>query len=92
MNYSVRYRKGLDLVLKGLNLQVHGGEKVSSQLLERCTGLPGATMEWRTGAPMRSCPTGAGVVGAGSANWTGTIAWGLLDLPREFCNRLQHAM
>lgn len=32
MNYSVRYRKGLDLVLKGLNLQVHGGEKVSYQL------------------------------------------------------------
>ncbi|NWV02567.1 MRP3 protein, partial [Ptilonorhynchus violaceus] len=28
VNYSVRYRKGLDLVLKGLNLQVHGGEKV----------------------------------------------------------------
>ncbi|NXD67183.1 MRP3 protein, partial [Eolophus roseicapillus] len=28
MNYSVRYRKGLDLVLKGLNLQVHGGEKI----------------------------------------------------------------
>lgn len=32
MNYSVRYRKGLDLVLKGLNLHVHGGEKVSYQL------------------------------------------------------------
>lgn len=32
VNYSVRYRKGLDLVLKGLNLQVHGGEKVSYQL------------------------------------------------------------
>lgn len=32
MNYSVRYRKGLDLVLKDLNLQVHGGEKVSNQL------------------------------------------------------------
>ncbi|KFV41915.1 Canalicular multispecific organic anion transporter 2, partial [Gavia stellata] len=28
VNYSVRYRKGLDLVLKGLNLQVHGGEKI----------------------------------------------------------------
>lgn len=32
MNYCVRYRKGLDLVLKGLNLHIHGGEKVSSQL------------------------------------------------------------
>ncbi|NXO28683.1 MRP3 protein, partial [Cisticola juncidis] len=28
VNYSVRYRKGLDLVLKGLNLRVHGGEKI----------------------------------------------------------------
>ncbi|NWR31854.1 MRP3 protein, partial [Tachuris rubrigastra] len=28
VNYSVRYRKGLDLVLKGINLQVHGGEKI----------------------------------------------------------------
>ncbi|NWZ41535.1 MRP3 protein, partial [Brachypodius atriceps] len=28
VNYSVRYRKGLDLVLKGLNLQVYGGEKI----------------------------------------------------------------
>uniref|UniRef100_A0A672VBH8 ATP binding cassette subfamily C member 3 n=1 Tax=Strigops habroptila TaxID=2489341 RepID=A0A672VBH8_STRHB len=28
VNYSARYRKGLDLVLKGLNLQVHGGEKI----------------------------------------------------------------
>ncbi|KFR07766.1 Canalicular multispecific organic anion transporter 2, partial [Nipponia nippon] len=28
VNYSVRYRKGLDLVLKGLNLKVHGGEKI----------------------------------------------------------------
>ncbi|NWU91498.1 MRP3 protein, partial [Upupa epops] len=28
VNYSVRYRKGLDLVLKGLNLQVQGGEKI----------------------------------------------------------------
>ncbi|KFV59490.1 Canalicular multispecific organic anion transporter 2, partial [Tyto alba] len=28
VNYSVRYRKGLDLVLKGVNLQVHGGEKI----------------------------------------------------------------
>ncbi|NXL78506.1 MRP3 protein, partial [Leptocoma aspasia] len=28
VNYSVRYRKDLDLVLKGLNLQVHGGEKI----------------------------------------------------------------
>uniref|UniRef100_H0ZFW7 ATP binding cassette subfamily C member 3 n=1 Tax=Taeniopygia guttata TaxID=59729 RepID=H0ZFW7_TAEGU len=28
VNYSVRYRKGLDLVLKDLNLQVHGGEKI----------------------------------------------------------------
>ncbi|KAG8507864.1 Canalicular multispecific organic anion transporter 2 [Galemys pyrenaicus] len=27
-NYSVRYRPGLELVLKNLNLQVHGGEKV----------------------------------------------------------------
>lgn len=27
-NYSVRYREGLELVLKNLNLQVHGGEKV----------------------------------------------------------------
>ncbi|XP_055982515.1 ATP-binding cassette sub-family C member 3 [Sorex fumeus] len=27
-NYSVRYRPGLDLVLKDLSLQVHGGEKV----------------------------------------------------------------
>ncbi|XP_059509838.1 ATP-binding cassette sub-family C member 3 [Stegostoma tigrinum] len=26
--YSVRYREGLDLVLKGLHLNVHGGEKV----------------------------------------------------------------
>ncbi|NXC45150.1 MRP3 protein, partial [Penelope pileata] len=32
VNYSVRYRKGLDLVLKDLNLQVHGGEKASNQL------------------------------------------------------------
>ncbi|OXB59403.1 hypothetical protein ASZ78_009703 [Callipepla squamata] len=28
VNYSVRYRKGLDLVLKDLNLRVHGGEKI----------------------------------------------------------------
>ncbi|XP_054249750.1 ATP-binding cassette sub-family C member 3 [Indicator indicator] len=28
VNYSVRYRKGLDLVLKGINLQVRGGEKI----------------------------------------------------------------
>ncbi|KAM8945709.1 ATP-binding cassette sub-family C member 3 [Pelodytes ibericus] len=28
MNYSVRYRAGLDLVLKNLNLKVKGGEKV----------------------------------------------------------------
>uniref|UniRef100_A0A6I8NZ47 ATP binding cassette subfamily C member 3 n=1 Tax=Ornithorhynchus anatinus TaxID=9258 RepID=A0A6I8NZ47_ORNAN len=28
VNYSVRYRKGLDLVLKGLSLRVKGGEKV----------------------------------------------------------------
>ncbi|NWW52642.1 MRP3 protein, partial [Pedionomus torquatus] len=28
VNYSVRYRKGLDLVLKGLNLHIHGGEKI----------------------------------------------------------------
>ncbi|KAJ7415101.1 Canalicular multispecific organic anion transporter 2 [Pitangus sulphuratus] len=28
VNYSVRYRKGLDLVLKSINLQVHGGEKI----------------------------------------------------------------
>ncbi|KFP32343.1 Canalicular multispecific organic anion transporter 2, partial [Colius striatus] len=28
VNFSVRYRKGLDLVLKDLNLQVHGGEKI----------------------------------------------------------------
>ncbi|NXG29334.1 MRP3 protein, partial [Dromaius novaehollandiae] len=28
VNYSVRYRKGLDLVLQDLNLQVHGGEKI----------------------------------------------------------------
>ncbi|NXU75315.1 MRP3 protein, partial [Oreotrochilus melanogaster] len=28
VNYSVRYRKGLDLVLKGLSLHVHGGEKI----------------------------------------------------------------
>ncbi|XP_038013186.1 canalicular multispecific organic anion transporter 2 isoform X2 [Motacilla alba alba] len=28
VNYSVRYRKGLDLVLKDLNLQVRGGEKI----------------------------------------------------------------
>lgn len=27
-NYSVRYRPGLELVLKNLSLQVHGGEKV----------------------------------------------------------------
>ncbi|XP_010618468.1 canalicular multispecific organic anion transporter 2 isoform X1 [Fukomys damarensis] len=27
-NYSVRYRPGLELVLKNLNLRVHGGEKV----------------------------------------------------------------
>lgn len=31
INYSVRYRKGLDLVLKDLNLRVHGGEKVGTQ-------------------------------------------------------------
>lgn len=28
-NYSVRYREGLDLVLKNLTLSVKGGEKVS---------------------------------------------------------------
>ncbi|NXV48363.1 MRP3 protein, partial [Uria aalge] len=28
VNYSVRYRKGLDLVLKGLNLHIRGGEKI----------------------------------------------------------------
>uniref|UniRef100_A0A8C6YY21 ATP binding cassette subfamily C member 3 n=1 Tax=Nothoprocta perdicaria TaxID=30464 RepID=A0A8C6YY21_NOTPE len=28
VDYSVRYRKGLDLVLQDLNLQVHGGEKI----------------------------------------------------------------
>ncbi|NWT45609.1 MRP3 protein, partial [Chroicocephalus maculipennis] len=28
VNYCVRYRKGLDLVLKGLNLHIHGGEKI----------------------------------------------------------------
>uniref|UniRef100_A0A8C9FWW6 ABC-type glutathione-S-conjugate transporter n=1 Tax=Pavo cristatus TaxID=9049 RepID=A0A8C9FWW6_PAVCR len=28
VSYSVRYRKGLDLVLKDLNLRVHGGEKI----------------------------------------------------------------
>lgn len=27
-NYSVRYREGLDLVLKNLTLNVKGGEKV----------------------------------------------------------------
>lgn len=27
-NYSVRYRPGLELVLKDLSLRVHGGEKV----------------------------------------------------------------
>lgn len=27
-NYSVRYRPGLELVLKKLSLHVHGGEKV----------------------------------------------------------------
>lgn len=31
VGYSVRYRKGLDLVLKDLNLRVHGGEKVGAQ-------------------------------------------------------------
>ncbi|NXN95747.1 MRP3 protein, partial [Rhinopomastus cyanomelas] len=41
VNYSVRYRKGLDLVLKGLNLQVHGGEKAS---------LPAIGIVGRTGA------------------------------------------
>ncbi|KFV63671.1 Canalicular multispecific organic anion transporter 2, partial [Dryobates pubescens] len=40
VNYSVRYRKGLDLVLKGINLQVHGGEKASYQL---CIGIVGRT-------------------------------------------------
>ena len=27
-NYSVRYRKGLDFVLKNLNIEVKGGEKI----------------------------------------------------------------
>lgn len=27
-NYSVRYREGLDLVLKGVNFTVNGGEKI----------------------------------------------------------------
>lgn len=27
-NYAVRYREGLDLVLKGVNFTVNGGEKV----------------------------------------------------------------
>ncbi|NXP73824.1 MRP3 protein, partial [Ramphastos sulfuratus] len=39
VNYSVRYRKGLDLVLKGINLQVHGGEKASCHLI----GIVGRT-------------------------------------------------
>ncbi|KFQ36515.1 Canalicular multispecific organic anion transporter 2, partial [Merops nubicus] len=42
VNYSVRYRKGLDLVLKGLNLQVHGGEKASYQLYIGIVGRTGA--------------------------------------------------
>lgn len=29
-NYSVRYREGLDLVLRNISLQVKGGEKVSN--------------------------------------------------------------
>ena len=28
VNYSLRYRKGLDLVLKGINCHIEGGEKV----------------------------------------------------------------
>lgn len=31
-DYSVRYREGLDLVLKKLNLSVKGGEKVKRRL------------------------------------------------------------
>lgn len=31
-DYSVRYREGLDLVLKKLNLSVKGGEKVKRPL------------------------------------------------------------
>ncbi|NXI65016.1 MRP3 protein, partial [Anseranas semipalmata] len=42
VNYSVRYRKGLDLVLKDLNLQVHGGEKASNQLYIGIVGRTGA--------------------------------------------------
>lgn len=28
-NFKVRYREGLDLVLRGINLSIKGGEKVS---------------------------------------------------------------
>ena len=29
-NYQVRYREGLDLVLKGISCQIEGGEKVTT--------------------------------------------------------------
>lgn len=31
INYSTRYREGLDLVIKGINFTVKPGEKVSAQ-------------------------------------------------------------
>lgn len=31
-NYSTHYRPGLDLVLKGLTCDIHGGEKVSMRV------------------------------------------------------------
>lgn len=69
MNYSVRYRKGLDLVLKGLNLHVHGGEKVSYQLRVFARTLLWASSE-NHGVEDRvyKHATQAGIAGASSDN------------------------
>jgi ABC-type bacteriocin/lantibiotic exporters, contain an N-terminal double-glycine peptidase domain len=34
-DYKVRYREGLELVLRGLNFKVNGGEKVMNVLREK---------------------------------------------------------
>lgn len=96
VNYSVRYRKGLDLVLKGLNLQVHGGEKVSYQLCvfarplllgfqwqpwRRGQGLQAHLPQWWRPTPASSDTHAVGVAASSRLEAVEPIAWGFLAFP-----------
>lgn len=87
VGYSVRYRKGLDLVLKDLNLRVHGGEKVGAQPWGSAVALGTGvrhrayTHSYPGGGDDTSWPALTTMAASSRQEAIEPPAWGFLDFP-----------